>query len=107
MSMTAFAQAIGVSHSSVSLWLDGKRVPTPRSIDKIADVLGADLDTLLTIAGHRPQALDDDPDSPEAILSAMVRRVAWDAGRYELVETMLRTFLEQDRRAREQQEQEA
>lgn len=98
MSMTAFASKIGVSHSSVSLWLDGKRVPTPRSIEKIADVFaGVDQDMLLTLAGHRPRDLDRDPEAPGEQIAALARRVEWKGDRYETVRAMLHRWIELDR----------
>lgn len=98
--MTAFANRIGVSHSSVSLWLDGKRVPTPRSIDKIADVfVGVDRDMLLALAGHRSPDLGVDPTAPAEQIAAMARRVEWRPDRYNTARRMFEGWLEDDRQA--------
>ena len=103
--MTAFANRIGVSHSSVSLWMDGKRVPTPRSIEKIADVfVGVDRDMLLTLAGHRPPDTDFDPDSPAEQIAAMARRVTWTPDRYDTARAMFSSWLERDQAQEEEAE---
>ncbi len=60
---------------------------------------------LLTLAGHRPRDLDHDPDAPAEQIAAMARRVDWDKGRYETALSIFTTWLEQDRRAREQKEE--
>lgn len=48
-----FARRIGMAAASVYRWVAGERVPSTRSCDIIADVLGLPLDDVLTIAGHR------------------------------------------------------
>lgn len=104
LTQAEFAKRVGASKSSVSRWIHG-RVPEASFIDAIADVLVVDYDTVATKAGYRPRELGDeavDPDSPVEMLCAMVRKIQWDQGRYEPVESMLRAYLEQDRRARQQ-----
>lgn len=97
--VTRFAREAGFSHGLVSQWLSGARNPSPRSIDKIADVLFADVDELLTIAGHRPRGLDDiDPDAPGEQIAAMARRVEWTPDRYETARAMFVSWIERDRR---------
>ena len=43
---------IGVSHATVSRWLSGKDVPSPRSCEKIAEFSGLPLEKILIAAGH-------------------------------------------------------
>jgi len=75
MSMTGFAKRIGVSHSSVSLWIDGKRTPSPRSCDAIADIFLISVDEVLTRAGHRPAVMQDDLDRFHARIDPLVMRL--------------------------------
>lgn len=72
-SQADFARAIPTSTGTVSNWISGKRIPEPESCDKIADVLGLDVDDVLTIAGHRPEPIDFDPDDPRALLVARIQ----------------------------------
>lgn len=53
-SQADFARKLGTSTGSVSMWLNGQRIPDPESCDRIADLLRADGDYVLTLAGHRP-----------------------------------------------------
>lgn len=55
MSQAEFSRRTGFSTGQVSMWAKGERNPSPRSIEKIADVLFADQDEVLAIAGHRPR----------------------------------------------------
>lgn len=48
------ARRMAVSTGTISRWARGERIPTPESCDRLADVLGVDLDTVLGVAGHRP-----------------------------------------------------
>ena len=54
----------GLSSSTLSRFATGKRIPSPKQADLIADVLGVDLDTVLAVAGHRPNPDPDDPPKP-------------------------------------------
>lgn len=103
LSQAEFSRRSGVSTGRVSEWLSGKSTPDATSAEKIARGLNFDTEVVMRALG----LLEDDPyapdpESPASLLCAMVRRVEWDPGRYELAESMLRTFLEQDRRARQQ-----
>lgn len=49
-----FARRIGKHPPTVSRWLNGEAQPDTTSCDIVADVLNADLDYVLTLAGHRP-----------------------------------------------------
>lgn len=72
------ARKIGSSNGTVSNWITGARKPNPETIQRIADVLNADVDYLLTLAGHRPADPYFDPDAPEARLLPYIRAVDWD-----------------------------
>lgn len=54
-----------------------ERIPGPKSLDSLADVLGVDVDHLLALAGHRPPTFEVDPDSPEGQLIPYIRRIDW------------------------------
>ena len=60
---------------AVSQWVNGSRIPDPKSVDRIADVLGVDLDTVLTLAGHRQHMGEPDPDDRPAAIAARLRRL--------------------------------
>lgn len=70
-SQTEFASRIGTNSSVVSRWVRGERVPDTKSVDKIADVLGYDVDFVLALAGHRP-AMEIDEDDLRAELHALI-----------------------------------
>jgi transcriptional regulator with XRE-family HTH domain len=93
------ARAIGVSSSVVNRWYRGERVPDPKSCDVIADVLAVPVDLVLELAGHRPPAAEIDPDSPAPLLVSLVERVRWNPEREAAVESILRGFIERDRRS--------
>ena len=60
--------------SSISKWMSGKRQPDTASCAVIADILGADLDTVLELAGHKPKREGDELiDSIAASLRALPR----------------------------------
>jgi len=95
-----FARRLGVANGDVSRWVRDERVPSPASIDRIADVLGVDVDLALTMAGHRPPDLHVDPDSATAQLMPLIEKIDWDTdpGRLEGVRMILEGYLEVDRR---------
>ena len=82
-----FARATDIDVSMVSRWLQGRR-PAPASLERVAEALGADLDALLTLAGHRPRAPHDD-DPRTASLVAKIRQVTWTPERFLIVDAML------------------
>jgi transcriptional regulator with XRE-family HTH domain len=82
-----FARAAGVDVSMVSRWLQGRR-PDPATLERVASALGVDLDTLLTLAGHRPRSPRDD-DPRMASLVAKVRQVTWTPERFLIVDALL------------------
>ncbi len=94
------SRQLGVGNSTVAMWLRRERVPNPQSVDRIADVLGADVDYLLTLAGHRPAAVEIDPDSATARLMPLIEQIDWESrpGRLEEMEAELRFMIEMDRK---------
>ncbi len=99
-----FARKIGVSGCTLSLWLNDKRIPLPRSIDKIADALALDFDYVLTKAGQRPPAFEVDPESYVGRLLAKIQHVEWDESRFESMDYDLDRFMELDERHRRERE---
>lgn len=87
-SASDFARYAKVTPSMVSRWLRGT-VPSPESCDVIADVLHADVDQVLSLAGHRPPMVTDD-DPAMANLVATLRKIRLTAER----ETVLRSTLD-------------
>ena len=67
----------------------GARSPVlGRASVRVASALGVDLDTLLTLAGHRPRSSRDD-DPRVAALVAKVRQVTWTPERFLIVDALL------------------
>ena len=82
-----FARATDVDVSMISRWLRGRR-PDTASLERVAVALGVDLDTLLTLAGHRlPSPRDDDP--LVATLAAKLRQVNWTTERFLIIDALL------------------
>lgn len=48
------AKEIGVSHATMSRWLAGKDVPSPKSCARLADYSGVSTEYVLTLARHLP-----------------------------------------------------
>jgi transcriptional regulator with XRE-family HTH domain len=92
-----FARRMDVSTGRISEWTTGKRVPNPKSCELIADVLGADIDLVLRVAGHRPNVESIDPDDPRVILHGMIDRVVWTEDRLDSITAQLDTMLKRDR----------
>lgn len=97
------ARRVGVSNGTMSLWLRDQRKPSPTSVDRIADALGVDVDTALTLAGHRPPTIPIDPDSATARLMPLIEQIDWESrpGRIEEMEAEMRHMLDVDRRKRQ------
>lgn len=90
----------GLSSSTLSRFATGKRIPSPKQADLIADVLGVDLDTVLAVAGHRPNPDPDDP--PEvADLIALLRRIRMDRRKEAMIRANLLAILAWDDREAE------
>ena len=91
-----FARRVGTSSGVVSHWARGTRVPSPDSCDLIADALGADLDYVLTLVGHRPTGGgDDDPETMGLI--RMIRQVRWTKERRRYIRSLLEDMRDFDR----------
>lgn len=98
MSAADLSRALGMGSGAVSEWLGRKRLPSPASCLRLADVFDADPDAVLALAGHLPTARPADPDDPVARVSALLRRV--DLGRYgraQQLEDQLRGWIRYDR----------
>ena len=76
--VTQMARELGVNHGIVSQWLNGNRNPSPKSIDKIADVLFVDPDEVLAIAGHRPRLPMDQLEKFHSLADPYARKLDWD-----------------------------
>lgn len=95
-----FARRLGVGTGTVSRWMDGRR-PDTDYIDRIAELLHADYDMLLSLSGHRPRDLGVDPNSPPERLYAMLKRIDWsDPQREHLIDALLTQMLDFDRESR-------
>jgi transcriptional regulator with XRE-family HTH domain len=94
------ARRLGVPNGTVSRWMTGERRPNPQSCDRVADLLGADVDMVLTLAGHRPAPAPVDPQDERAGLIAMLNRVDLTPDRLAGLEATLLAWLELDRAAR-------
>jgi len=100
-----FARRAKVSTSAVSYYISGARLPDPITCDRIADVLDADRDLVLALAGHRPPDQPLDPDDPITILLGAARKVRWTPERLESILVVLRMYAETDRRLAEKDHQ--
>ncbi len=60
---------IGVSHATVSRWLEGQDIPSTRSCQRLAEYSSIPLEKILALAGHMPQPENagpvEWPDYPE------------------------------------------
>lgn len=84
MSQSDLARKLETSTSTVSNWVNGQRIPSPESCDKLADVFGVSVDEVLGVAGHRPRGLDEwDPDIKE--VAGLMQRMP-ESFRAEIVE---------------------
>lgn len=94
------ARRLNVRPAVVSRWIRDERRPSTGSVDKIADVLGLDVDLVLSIAGHRPRDIDLDPESATARLMPLIEKIDWQSrpGRLEEMEAELRFMIEIDQR---------
>lgn len=52
---------LGVSHATVSRWLQGEDIPSTRSCQKLATLAGVPLERVLSLAGHLPPLPDMGP----------------------------------------------
>lgn len=97
-----FADAVGVSRSTVYRWLEGDR-PKGELIDKISDVLLEDYKVVWARMGYADAAtMEIDPNSPTARLMPLIEKVDWesDPERLEKMEMDLRWMIDRDREAK-------
>jgi len=102
-SQARMASAVGVSQGTISKWVRGT-TPEAAYLERVADVLVADLDYLLALNGYRPAELQRiDPESPEGRLLPLIRQVDWEARPTRLaeLENDLRFMINIDRKQRE------
>jgi transcriptional regulator with XRE-family HTH domain len=101
-SQSDFARRADVYDSVVSKWLSGTR-PSVELVDRVADVLGADLVPLLVMTGYLPEGVLGQPEAdPErARLLAKLRRVQLTGERALLLDGLLDVMLRADRNGRE------
>ncbi len=50
------AAELGVSHTTIGRWLQGRDIPSTRSCQRLAEYSGVSLEMVLRIAGHLPVA---------------------------------------------------
>jgi transcriptional regulator with XRE-family HTH domain len=55
------AADLGISHATVSRWLNGEDIPNTRSCRKLAEYSGVSLERVLSIVGHLPGKKDEEP----------------------------------------------
>ncbi len=55
------AADLNVSHATVGRWLSGEDVPSTKSCQKLAEYSGLSLERVLSIAGHLPVKLNEEP----------------------------------------------
>src|SRR5918998_2646226 len=94
------ARRLPAPSGTVSRWLSGERQPSPRSCDLLADVLGVDLDLVLTLAGHRPGPEATAPDDQRAAIIALLERINLTPDRAAGLQGTLTSWLELDREER-------
>lgn len=94
-----FARRLGVGSGTVSRWFSGRR-PNTRYCDLIADVLVADTDYVLALAGHRSEDAPLKPNDPKQRIIGLVKRVRLTEDRAAGLEGTLRGWIELDRAAK-------
>jgi transcriptional regulator with XRE-family HTH domain len=95
------ARQLHVPSGTISRWMSGERQPSSRSCDLLADVLGVDLDLLLTLAGHRPGPEAPGPDDQRADIIALLERITLTPDRAAGLLGTLTSWLELDREQRQ------
>lgn len=99
LSKQEFADAVGVSRSTVYRWLEGDR-PKGELIDRISDVLLVDYEIAWARMGYADAStLTVDPDSPTARLMPLIERIHWTDERLSKMEMDLRWMIDRDREA--------
>jgi len=80
--------------------MTGERQPSSRSCYLLADVLGVDLDMVLTLVGHRPGPETIAPDDQRATIIALLERINLTPDRAAGLQGTLTSWLELDREER-------
>jgi transcriptional regulator with XRE-family HTH domain len=52
------AKELGISHSTVSRWLQGKELPSTKSCRRLTEYSGVPLQKMLSISGHVPEIVE-------------------------------------------------
>jgi transcriptional regulator with XRE-family HTH domain len=52
------AKDLGISHATVSRWLSGDDIPSPRSCRRLAEYSGVPVENIFFIAGHLPRVAE-------------------------------------------------
>src|ERR687898_1191527 len=94
------ARRLHVPSGTISRWMTGERQPSSHSCDLLADVLGVDLDLVLTLAGHRPGPETIAPDDQRAAIIALLERINLTPDRAAGLQGTLTSWLELDREER-------
>lgn len=55
------AADLGISHATVSRWLLGEDVPSPRSCRRLAEYSGVPVENILSLVGHLPRIAEKTP----------------------------------------------
>ena len=55
------AADLGISHATVSRWLSGDDIPSPRSCQRLAEYSGVPVEKVLSIVGHLPRISEKTP----------------------------------------------
>lgn len=84
-------RALGTHQGNVTRWIRGDVRVSTRTVDRIADLFNEDLDFLLTLAGHRPVALDRPNDERRRLL-ALLERVDLNEDRAWSVRSLLEDY---------------
>lgn len=90
MKQADLARFVGTSTGAVSDWVNGKTVPSPASVDLIADALRIDPDRVLTIAGHRPRLPKEEVEQYLADVRPFIEHM--DNGDREIVKAVARSL---------------
>jgi len=57
------AKELGISHSTVSRWLQGKELPSTKSCRRLAEYSGVPLQRILSFSGHVPEIVESPADN--------------------------------------------
>ena len=89
------AKEVGISHSTVSRWLQGKELPSTKSCRRLAEYSGISLQKILSVSGHVPEAIESPADNwPE--FSEYIRKKYPDMLDDDLI-TLIERLIEQRR----------